>query len=152
VETIEQRAPSVAGVHVSLRCDVALIDGCLDAESLLALVGELLQRNPEMAIVLFTGSADPIAGAAEAVRVRVLSGGADPPRLAELSPREHEILGLLSEGLTGQAIARLLFLSPETVRTHVRNATRKLGAKTRVQAVALLVLSRSLGSAPAPVR
>jgi DNA-binding CsgD family transcriptional regulator len=59
--------------------------------------------------------------------------------LAQLSPREHEILALLSEGLTGRAIAGRLFLSPETVRTHVRNATTKLGAKTRVQAVAMLV-------------
>jgi DNA-binding CsgD family transcriptional regulator len=51
--------------------------------------------------------------------------------------REHEILCLLAEGLTGSAIA--LFLSRETVRTHVRNAMTKLGATTRVQAVALIV-------------
>jgi len=56
-----------------------------------------------------------------------------------LSPREREIFGLLADGLNGQAIAELLFLSPETVRTHVRNGTAKLGAKTRVQAVALLL-------------
>jgi DNA-binding CsgD family transcriptional regulator len=74
--------------------------------------------------------------------------GPEPPRLVRLSPREHEILGLLSEGLTGQAIARRLFLSPETVRTHIRNATMKLGAKTRVHAVALMLLSRDLGSTP----
>jgi DNA-binding CsgD family transcriptional regulator len=74
----------------------------------------------------------------------------DQSRLAQLSPREHEILGLLSEGLTGEAIAGRLFLSPETVRTHIRNATRKLGAKTRVHAVALMLRSRDRGSAPAP--
>ena len=66
----------------------------------------------------------------------------DSSHLARLSPREQEILGLLSEGLTGQAIARRLFLSPETVRTHIRNATTKLGAKTRVHAVALMVGQR----------
>ena len=71
-----------------------------------------------------------------------LSAGANPSRLARLSPREREILDLLAEGLTGQAIASRLFLSPETVRTHVRNATTKLGAKTRVQAVALAVRAR----------
>jgi DNA-binding CsgD family transcriptional regulator len=70
-------------------------------------------------------------------------------RLAKLSPREYEILGLLSEGLTGQAIARHLFLSPETVRTHIRNATRKLGAKTRVHAVALMLGGLERGGAPA---
>ena len=76
-------------------------------------------------------------------------GGTEAPRPVRLSPREHEILGLLSEGLTGQAIAGRLFLSPETVRTHIRNATMKLGAKTRVHAVALMLLSRDLGSTPA---
>ena len=69
----------------------------------------------------------------------VLSGHADVLRLRVLSPREREILGLLADGLTGQAIAEQLFLSPETVRTHVRNATTKLGASTRVQAVAIMV-------------
>ncbi|HET6172702.1 MAG TPA: response regulator transcription factor [Gaiellales bacterium] len=73
----------------------------------------------------------------------LLPQGTESPAPAQLSPRERQILGLLSEGLTGQAIARRLFLSPETVRTHVRNATAKLGAKTRVQAVALLVRNRT---------
>jgi DNA-binding NarL/FixJ family response regulator len=59
-----------------------------------------------------------------------------------LSPREHEILCLLGAGLTGRAIARRLFLSPETVRTHVRNAMAKLGAKTRVQAVVMVMRAR----------
>lgn len=54
-----------------------------------------------------------------------------------LSPREREILGLLSQGLSGEEAATQLFLSPETVRTHVRNAMTKLGAATRAHAVAL---------------
>lgn len=52
-----------------------------------------------------------------------------------LSSRESEILGLLAEGLTGEQIAKRLVLSPETVRTHVRNAMEKLGAPTRIAAV-----------------
>jgi DNA-binding NarL/FixJ family response regulator len=54
-----------------------------------------------------------------------------------LSRREREILGLLANGLNGTAIARELTISSETVRTHVRNAMRKLAAKTRVHAVTL---------------
>jgi DNA-binding NarL/FixJ family response regulator len=54
-----------------------------------------------------------------------------------LSPREREILGLLSQGLSGEEVAKQLFLSSETVRTHVRNAMSKLGAATRAHAVAL---------------
>ena len=52
-----------------------------------------------------------------------------------LSARESEILGLLAGGLTGEEIAQRLVLSPETVRTHVRNAMGKLEARTRTEAV-----------------
>ncbi len=62
--------------------------------------------------------------------------------LNALSARELEVLELLADGLNGQMIAERLFLSPETVRTHVRNATSKLGARTRVQAVAMVVRER----------
>jgi DNA-binding NarL/FixJ family response regulator len=72
----------------------------------------------------------------------MLSHAGELSRLSSLSPRELEILELLADGLNGQMIADRLFLSPETVRTHVRNATAKLGAHTRVQAVALVVRGR----------
>lgn len=52
-----------------------------------------------------------------------------------LSRREAEILELLATGLTGEQIAAKLVLSPETVRTHVRNAMAKLQARTRTEAV-----------------
>jgi DNA-binding NarL/FixJ family response regulator len=52
-----------------------------------------------------------------------------------LSSREAEILGMLAEGLTGEQIAKRLVLSPETVRTHIRNAMEKLDAPTRTAAV-----------------
>jgi DNA-binding NarL/FixJ family response regulator len=53
----------------------------------------------------------------------------------KLSPRESEILTMLAQGLTGEEIAKRLVLSPETVRTHVRNAMEKLDARTRTEAV-----------------
>ena len=58
-------------------------------------------------------------------------------RLPALSAREREILGLLADGNSNPEIAAKLFISPETVRTHVRNAMAKLEADTRTQAVAL---------------
>jgi len=60
-------------------------------------------------------------------------------RQKTLSPREREIMGLLSQGLSGEEAAQQLFLSSETVRTHVRNAMTKLGAATRAHAVALAI-------------
>jgi DNA-binding NarL/FixJ family response regulator len=52
-----------------------------------------------------------------------------------LSSREAQVLEMLAQGLTGEEIARRLVLSPETVRTHVRNAMAKLDARTRTEAV-----------------
>jgi DNA-binding NarL/FixJ family response regulator len=74
----------------------------------------------------------------------VLADRGEPPALAGLSERELQVLELLADGFNGQKIAELLYLSPETVRTHVRNATSKLGARTRVQAVAMVVRERAL--------
>ena len=54
-----------------------------------------------------------------------------------LTGRQLEIVQLLADGLTGEQIAEKLFLSPETVRTHVRNAMNRLGARTRGQLVGL---------------
>ena len=54
-----------------------------------------------------------------------------------LTPREREVFELLARGRSGPQIAAELFLSPETVRTHVQNGVERLGAKTRVQAVAM---------------
>jgi len=56
-----------------------------------------------------------------------------------LSPREHQVVELLAAGLTGDEVADRLGISPATVRVHIRNATGKLGASTRTQAVAIAV-------------
>lgn len=54
----------------------------------------------------------------------------------ELTQREREVLRLLADGCSNEEIGRRLFISPETVRTHIRKAMTKLGADTRTQAVA----------------
>jgi PAS domain S-box-containing protein len=62
------------------------------------------------------------------------------PRMP-LSPREREVLTALALGRTGAQVAQALELSPETVRTHIRNAMEKLGASTRTHAIALAIAS-----------
>ena len=54
----------------------------------------------------------------------------------ELTGRELEVLSLLAEGMSHKEIGQQLSISPETVRTHARNAAGRLGAVTRTQAVA----------------
>jgi DNA-binding NarL/FixJ family response regulator len=54
---------------------------------------------------------------------------------AELTARERQVLELLSDGHTMRQIATRLGISPRTVETHVAKVYRKLGVRTRVQAV-----------------
>jgi PAS domain S-box-containing protein len=54
-----------------------------------------------------------------------------------LTPRERDVFRLLAHGFTSREIAEQLFVSIETVRTHVQNALARLGAKTRAQAIAI---------------
>jgi DNA-binding CsgD family transcriptional regulator len=64
-------------------------------------------------------------------------GAGDAPPSGRLSPRERQVLGLIASGADLQQIADELTLSVATVRTHARNALRKLGARNRAQAIAL---------------
>ena len=58
----------------------------------------------------------------------------EPPVL--LSPREIEVLGALGNGMTNKEVARLLGISPHTVKFHIESLFRKLGAASRAEAVA----------------
>ena len=66
-------------------------------------------------------------------------------RLA-LTEREREVLSLVAAGLQGGAIAQRLYVSPETVKSHVQNAMTKLGARTRAQAVAIALTTGYIGT------
>ncbi len=52
-----------------------------------------------------------------------------------ITPREHEILGLIAEGLSNREIGLRLFVSENTVKTHSSRLFAKLGVNRRVQAV-----------------
>lgn len=68
----------------------------------------------------------------------------DPSPYRRLSERERRVLLELARGSSTEEAAVVLHLSPHTVRTHVRNIQRKLGARTRVHALALALSASEL--------
>jgi DNA-binding NarL/FixJ family response regulator len=157
--------------------DVALLDVNLPDESGAELARRLLDRHPDLGILLYTGADDDellrtaldvgargfalkTGGLHElrhAVETVAAGGTYMDPRISTtvlsrrntegltiLTKREREVLDLLARGHTGEDAAKALFLSPETIRVHIRNAMRKLQAGTRVHAIVIAIRQREI--------
>ena len=80
---------------------------------------------------------DVVEGGADIVMQAPAAGFAAAREADELlTPREVEVLGAIGEGLTNKAIARRLGISLHTVKFHIASLFRKLGARTRTEALA----------------
>ena len=66
-----------------------------------------------------------------------LASSPSPGTDVVLSPRERDVLALIAAGQTNKAIAEALYVSPNTVKTHVSSLLNKLQAGTRVQLAAI---------------
>ena len=77
-----------------------------------------------------------------------LSPGAARRGRVSMTAREREVCTLLAAGLSGEEIAQKLFLSAETVRTHIRNAMQRLGVKTRAQLIAQAITTGQISGDP----
>jgi DNA-binding NarL/FixJ family response regulator len=159
--------------------DGLLLDLDLDGHSGLRFAAEALDAQPDLRIVVVTGSTDdrhvidavrigifgwvpkdePIEHLLEVIHGALRGETWIPPRLltrviaelrsaqrdvterdillGKLTQREQEVLCLLVTGMSVDAIAGQLFLSRNTVRTHVQNITRKLSVHSAVAAVAV---------------
>ncbi|MEM7103779.1 MAG: response regulator transcription factor [Bacteroidota bacterium] len=93
-------------------------------------------------VFLLLGSALGYRGKKEKVIIREIikaaeaeKGKPQQPLLDSLSDREKEVLQLLSKGFSNQEIANQLFVSLNTIKTHVKNIYAKLDVNRRVQAI-----------------
>ena len=100
----------------------------------------------------------PVRGAGERIepgrpqpRLRGRTGHeAEGTRSRMLSAREVDILEELAMGTSTEEIAAKLHVSPHTVRTHIKNILRKLGARTRAHAVAIAYAENAIDPAVFP--
>ena len=76
------------------------------------------------------------------------AGKQSEPHPEALTPREREVVTLIALGEDSAGVAAKLTISPETARTHVRNAMRKLGVRTRAQLVAVTLTAGVIALVP----
>jgi DNA-binding NarL/FixJ family response regulator len=158
LEKIEQRKPQVAlvdvrmpklgGIELTRRAqrstpetsillytgygDRALLTEALDA----GVRGFVLKEAPMDDLLRAVQSVATGGTYVDTVLARTLAASTIGNKLPELTQRERDVLRLLADGLANEEIGKRLYISAETVRTHVRKAMDKLDADTRTQAVA----------------
>ena len=106
----------------------------LETKHAVALVSQggfgYLLKDRVLDVAEFLDAARRVAAGGSALDPEVVAGLVNADRddpLAELSPREREVLALMAEGLTNTGIAKRLWLTDRTVESHVRNVLIKLG-------------------------
>jgi DNA-binding NarL/FixJ family response regulator len=125
-------SPSTAVILYTAYGERALLTEAMDAGAR----GFVLKEAPLPDLVR---AVDIVAGGGtyvDPVLAGVFAHASVTERLPSLTQREREVLRLLADGSSNEEIGKALFISPETVRTHVRKAMGKLDADTRTQAVA----------------
>ncbi|MGO9488490.1 MAG: LuxR C-terminal-related transcriptional regulator [Solirubrobacteraceae bacterium] len=105
---------------------------------------DVLRPDGSLMQVDFAARLAVVGGRRMAIYVATPAGKATRPRPAPgadlpLTTREREVVTLIALGRETGEIARELHVSPETVRTHVRNAMSKLDVHTRAQLVAVVL-------------
>ncbi len=151
VALLDLRMPRMDGIEVARRCSRTTPDTYVilyTAYSEQALLIEALDAGARG----FISKEAPLAEIVRAVQLvaeghtyvdpvlaGVISSPAATAKIKQLTQRERDVLRMLSDGHSNEEIGKALFISPETVRTHVRKAMAKLDADTRTEAVATAI-------------
>jgi DNA-binding NarL/FixJ family response regulator len=148
VAVVDLRMPRLSGVEIARRAGVsapetgvivytaygerALLTEALDAGAR----GFVLKEAPLDDLVRAVETVASGGSYVDPVLAGVLASSSTVGDLPTLTTRERDVLRLLADGHSNEEIGKRLFISPETVRTHIRKAMDKLDADTRTQAVA----------------
>ena len=153
IALVDLRMPKVSGIEIARRVaqshpdtavvvytgygDRAHLTEALDAGARGFVLKEAPMDDLVRAVTTVAGGSiyvDPVLAG-------VFATASTTDKLPALTQREREVLRLLADGLSNEEIGKVLFIAPETVRTHVRKAMDKLDADTRTQAVAKAIRS-----------
>jgi DNA-binding NarL/FixJ family response regulator len=148
VAIVDVRMPRLGGIEVARRVtasspgtavilytaygDRGLLTDALDAGARGFVLKEAPLSDLARAVTLVAGGGTYV----DPVLAGYLATSRMTEKIPSLTQRERDVLRLLADGHSNEEIGKRLYISPETVRTHVRKAMQKLDADTRTQAVA----------------
>ncbi len=148
IALVDVRMPGLGGIELARRAgrsaqqtaillytgygDRALLTEALDA----GVSGFVLKEAPIEDLLRAVQSVAAGSTYVDPVLAGTLAASSIGNALPSLTQRERDVLRLLADGLSNEEIGKRLFISAETVRTHIRKAMDKLDADTRTQAVA----------------
>jgi NarL family two-component system response regulator LiaR len=138
--TIHEKMPEIGIIALTSFNERDMVEGALKAGAMSYLLKTV------SAAELIDAIRGAVAGkpslSPEAAQVLVQGLKQDKSKQYDLTGREHEILGLMVEGLPNQDIADRLVVSQSTVKFHVSNILSKLEVNTRTEAVALALKNK----------
>jgi NarL family two-component system response regulator LiaR len=159
IVVMDVRMPVISGIEATRRIheaqpqvQVLVLTAHDDDQYIFALLeagasGYLLKTAPVSELVsairqVWAGES-PLDPAIARKVVARMSAARDPTHkvsaLSDLTPRELEILQLLANGLSNQAMAEALFISDRTVQTHLTSVFAKMGVTSRLEAVLVAI-------------
>jgi two-component system, NarL family, response regulator LiaR len=132
---IRERHPDVQVIALTSFQDQDKVQAALDAGAL----GYLLKNvsADELARAIRSARAGRPTLAPEATQVLIHAATRPPEPGHDLTPREREVLALMTRGLNNMQIAKRLVVNRSTAKFHVSNILTKLGVASRTEAVAL---------------
>jgi DNA-binding NarL/FixJ family response regulator len=132
--SLRERQPRIRVLFLSMVINTTLIREAVKAGAR----GYLLKTQPaeELVDAVRRAAAGEMLVPASTLAELVVSADEGAQLLDRLTPRDHDVLRLLAEGLDNRAIAARLGIGYVTVRSHLRNLSSKLGAHSKLEVVA----------------